>query len=271
MRRARAGVQGVRAVRAGACRVCRMGGHGIRAGKACGVGAASANDWMGPARQARAPARFLLLFLKKKSPAGIRRIKRCGIICENSSGESPIAFPHPWRPIPFALSTVRNGRVALPQERLPSAPLLTGLPPRCIPHCGRSAPPLSKGAFWLMRFQAFNALSSVVRIRKPLEFTTPKRPLFERGWQRASADGGLPGGGCRAAYNPAVAPVHSASAIMAATSEKSKPVQCSATSKHVASPFAPLVWIRSASRVSGSKQTKDLKPPLSPQCQISSL
>ena len=65
-------------------------------------------------------------------------------------------FPHPWRPIPFALSTVRNGRVALPQERLPSASLLTGLPPRCIPHCGRSAPPLSKGAFWLMRFQALS-------------------------------------------------------------------------------------------------------------------
>ena len=62
MRRARAGVQGVRAVRAGACRVCRMGGHGIRAGKACGVGAASANDWMGPARQARAPARAFCFF-----------------------------------------------------------------------------------------------------------------------------------------------------------------------------------------------------------------
>ena len=194
MRRARAGVQGVRAVRAGACRVCRMGGHGIRAGKACGVGAASANglDGSGPASPSTS-ARFLLLFLKKKSPAGIRRIKRCGIICENSSGSgSPIAFPHPWRPIPFALSTVRNGHAALPQERLPSAPLLTGLPPRCIAQArnlrrGRravsprlragcaSAPPLCQ------RSLLVNALSRVVRMRKPLEFTTPKRPLLKGG------------------------------------------------------------------------------------------
>ncbi len=42
---------------------------------------------------------------------------------------------------PANASTVRKGRAASPQERLPSAPLLTGLPPRCIPHCGRSAPP----------------------------------------------------------------------------------------------------------------------------------
>ncbi len=105
-------------------------------------------DGPGPASPSTS-ARFLLLFLKKKSPAGIRRIKRCGIICENSSGGgSPIAFPHPWRPIPFALSTVRNGRVALPQERLPSAPLLTGLPPRCIAHWARSASPLrGKGTY----------------------------------------------------------------------------------------------------------------------------
>ncbi len=217
--------------------------------------------------------------------------------------------------------TVRNGRAVSPQGRLPCAPLLTGLPPRCIAQarnlrrgrravsprlragCASASPLRGKGTYGgrgaplpsagrletscagvkqssvsaarcqllCQRSLLVNALSSVVRIRNPLEFTTPKRPLFERGWQRASADGGLPGGGCRAAYNPAVAPVHSASAIMAATSEKLKPVQCSATSKHVASPFAPLVWIRSASRVSGSKQTKDLKPPLSPQCQISSL
>ena len=39
------------------------------------------------------------------------------------------------------LLTVRNGRAASPQERLPCAPLLTVLPPRCIPHCSRSAPP----------------------------------------------------------------------------------------------------------------------------------
>ena len=50
--------------------------------------------------------------------------------------------------------TVRNGRAVSPQGRLPSAPLLTGLPPRCIPHCGRSAPPLSKGAFWSVRSRA---------------------------------------------------------------------------------------------------------------------
>ena len=42
---------------------------------------------------------------------------------------------------PTNASTVRKGRAASPQRRHPSAPLLTGLPPRCIPHRGRSAPP----------------------------------------------------------------------------------------------------------------------------------
>ena len=37
--------------------------------------------------------------------------------------------------------TVRNGRWALPLKRLPSTPLLTGLPPRFFRHWRRSAPP----------------------------------------------------------------------------------------------------------------------------------
>ena len=40
----------------------------------------------------------------------------------------------------------RKGRAALPQERLPCDPLLTGLPPRCIRHWRRSALP-PKGSF----------------------------------------------------------------------------------------------------------------------------
>ena len=42
--------------------------------------------------------------------------------------------------------TVRNGRWALPLKRLPSTPLLTGLPPRFFRHWRRSAPPPRPGA-----------------------------------------------------------------------------------------------------------------------------
>ena len=41
--------------------------------------------------------------------------------------------------------TVRNGRWALPLKRLPSTPLLTGLPPRFFRHWRRSAPPPRQG------------------------------------------------------------------------------------------------------------------------------
>ena len=193
MRRARAGVQGVRAVRAGACRVCRMGGHGIRAGKACGVGAASANQLDGPGKPEHQRALFAS-FSKKEVPRRDQAHKTLRYHMRKLQRRRlSHRFPHPWRPIPFALSTVRNGRVALPQERLPSAPLLTGLPPRCIAKqgtsgagdapealaCGLGAPrlrPFAKGAFWFARFRALPEYGD------PLGFTTPKRPLFERGW-----------------------------------------------------------------------------------------
>ena len=42
--------------------------------------------------------------------------------------------------------TVRNGRWALPLKRVPSTPLLTGLPPRFFRHWRRSAPPPRPGA-----------------------------------------------------------------------------------------------------------------------------
>ena len=71
--------------------------------------------------------------------------------------------------------TVRNGRAVSPQGRLPSAPLLTGLSPRCIARWACSAPPLCQ------RSLLVSALSCAIRIRNPLEFTTPKRPLSERG------------------------------------------------------------------------------------------
>gem|GEM_PF-3940693 len=44
----------------------------------------------------------------------------------------------------------------------------------------------AKGAFWFVRSRAPS------EYEKTSEFATPKCPLFERGWQRASADGGLP-------------------------------------------------------------------------------
>ena len=44
-------------------------------------------------------------------------------------------------------STVRKGRWAWPPRRLPSTPLLTGLPPRCIRHWRRSAPPPLRRVF----------------------------------------------------------------------------------------------------------------------------
>ena len=51
----------------------------------------------------------------------------------------------PWYPaatyLPANASTVRKGRAASRQAPLPCARLLTGLAPRCFPHCGRSAPP----------------------------------------------------------------------------------------------------------------------------------
>ena len=49
-----------------------------------------------------------------------------------------------------------------------------------------------RGQLLSKRSLLHSALPCAIRIRNPLEFTTSKRPLFERGWQRASADGGLP-------------------------------------------------------------------------------
>ena len=64
--------------------------------------------------------------------------------CPNTrkNGVSGVLFGNRQLPIfPANATAVRKGRAASPQERHPSAPLLTGLPPRCIPHRGRSAPP----------------------------------------------------------------------------------------------------------------------------------
>ena len=44
-------------------------------------------------------------------------------------------------------AAVRKGRCASPLKRLPSTPLLTGLPPRCIRHWRRSAPPPLRRVF----------------------------------------------------------------------------------------------------------------------------
>ncbi len=53
----------------------------------------------------------------------------------------PRAFQDASRPA----AAVRKGRCAWPPRRLPSTPLLTGLPPRCIRHWRRSAPAVRKG------------------------------------------------------------------------------------------------------------------------------
>ena len=46
-----------------------------------------------------------------------------------------------------AVPSVRNGRAASAPRGLPSTPLLTGLPPRCIRHWRRSAPPPLRRVF----------------------------------------------------------------------------------------------------------------------------
>ena len=65
-------------------------------------------------------------------------------LCDGVSG----LFSSPQKtcrgaPAPLA---VRNGRWASPLKRLPSTPLLTGLPPRFFRHWRRSAPPPRPGA-----------------------------------------------------------------------------------------------------------------------------
>ena len=49
-----------------------------------------------------------------------------------------------------------------------------------------------RGQLLCQRSLLVSALSNAIRIRNPLEFTTPKRPLSERGWHGVSRDGGLP-------------------------------------------------------------------------------
>ena len=50
------------------------------------------------------------------------------------------SFSFGIRRLPIFPTQFRNGRAALPQERLPRTPLLIGCSPPCIPHRGRSAP-----------------------------------------------------------------------------------------------------------------------------------
>ena len=88
--------------------------------------------------------------------------------------------------------TVRNGRAALPQERLPSAPLLTGLSPRCIAQArnlrrGRravsprlragctSAPPLCQRSLLVC------ALSYAARVRKSVGIHHSQTPPLQKG------------------------------------------------------------------------------------------
>ena len=67
--------------------------------------------------------------------------------------------------------TVRNGRWALPLKRLPSTPLLTGLPPRFFRHWRRSAPPPRPGAAAPGPRKAYQGLFS--RLLRPLVWLRP--------------------------------------------------------------------------------------------------
>ncbi len=98
----------------------------------------------GPGPKARAP-----LFQDASRPAAAVRKGRCASPLERLpstpllTGLPPRCIRH-WR---RSAPAVRKGRCASPLERLPSTPLLTGLPPRCIRHWRRSAPPPLRWVF----------------------------------------------------------------------------------------------------------------------------
>ena len=72
-------------------------------------------------------------------------------------------------------AAVRKGRWAWPPRRLPSIPLLTGLPPRCIRHWRRSAPAVRKGRWaWPPRRLPSTSL------------LTGLPPRFFRHWRRSA-------------------------------------------------------------------------------------
>jgi len=60
-----------------------------------------------------------------------------------------------------------------------------------VNRCGRNNPQsrLARCQLLCQRSLLVCALSSAVRIRNPLELTTPKRPLFERGWHALACRG----------------------------------------------------------------------------------
>ncbi len=87
------------------------------------------------------------LFQGASRPAAAVRKGRCALPPRRLpstpllTGLPPRFFRH-WR---RSAPAVRKGRCALPPRRLPSAPLLTGLPPRFFRHWRRSAPAVRKG------------------------------------------------------------------------------------------------------------------------------
>ena len=72
---------------------------------------------------------------------------------------------------------VRNGRWASPLKRLPSTPLLTGLPPRFFRHWRRSAPPPGQGRLPLVPRKK-NSPYLVSRLLRPLLRAPP--PILAR-------------------------------------------------------------------------------------------
>ena len=72
-------------------------------------------------------------------------------------------------------AAVRKGRCAWPPRRLPSTPLRTGLPPRCIRHWRRSAPAVRKGRW-----------ASPPRRLPSTSLLTGLPPRFFRHWRRSA-------------------------------------------------------------------------------------
>ena len=84
----------------------------------------------------------------------------------------PLGAPCGGRAAPLA---VRKGRCASPLKRLPSTPLLTGLPPRFFRHWRRSAPAVRKGR-----------CASPPKRRPSTPLLTGLPPRFFRHWRRSA-------------------------------------------------------------------------------------
>ena len=95
------------------------------------------------------------------------------------TGLPPRFFRH-WR---RSAPAVRKGRCASPLKRLPSTPLLTGLPPRFFRHWRRSAPAVRNGRW-----------ASPLKRLPSTPLLTGLPPRFFRHWRRSAP--AVPNGRC---------------------------------------------------------------------------